>query len=420
MATSYETLGRESPAGLGEYGVILACLAGNFVCATPMLNSTFSLFLIPMADEFAWARSAVSLGLFVVAVVGVLAYPLAGRLADRFGVRRVVLWGNILFGVSLCALSRVAPTALSFYGTFLIIGLSATLCSTVLYAKVVAAWFNERRGLVLGLTAGVGNSLGSTVMPVFAASLIAGFGWRNAYVGLGLATIGIGFPVLTTLLRDRPGVTLPDHVKTDAQVGDGVDLAVAVRRVEYWILLGAIGMGAGALTALFGHVIPILLDRGMTIGVATMTLVVFAFTCMFWQIAFGWLLDRIQDPRLAMPFFLLPIAGAWLLITANGVPALIFGSMLMGLGLGTEYSLLPYWVPRYFGRRAYGAIYGSIYGVIALAMGLLPVLMDLSFDLSGDYRISIFAISTALAAGALLVTLLRPYRYSRAGEPVAC
>jgi MFS family permease len=52
------------------------------------------------------------------------------------------------------------------------------------YAKAIAAWFDRRRGLALGIAmSGVG--LGGFVMPQLAQALIDRVGWRGAYLILG-------------------------------------------------------------------------------------------------------------------------------------------------------------------------------------------------------------------------------------------
>jgi MFS family permease len=266
---------------------------------------------------------------------------------------------------------------------------------------------------MMGLTAGVGNGAGATVMPILAGALITSFGWRSAYQGFALVIVVIGFPTLWLLLRDRPNVPT---VATDAKMLEGVDLAEAARTPVFAVMLLSIGLGAGGLTAVFSHVVPILLDKGLSIEIATATIVSFALTCMFWQVVMGWLLDRVADPRIAAPFFLLPIGGLALLMRTDSPWALTGAGMLLGVGLGTEYGLLPYWVPRYFGRHAYGAIYGTIYGVIVLVMGVTPVLLDAVFDATGSYDRALYGVGAALLGGALLVLALRPYVYDRDGR----
>jgi len=84
----------------------------------------------------------------------------------------------------------------------------------VAYSRVVANWFDRRRGLALGLSsAGVG--VGAFIMPSMAHFLIEEYGWRQAYTALGCASLLIGAPVVALFLRGSPqevGLS-PDGVK---------------------------------------------------------------------------------------------------------------------------------------------------------------------------------------------------------------
>ena len=163
------------------------------------------------------------------------------------------------------------------------------------------------------------------------------------------------------------------------------------------------------MTAIFAHVVPMLLDRGVSARQATTVLATFSLVTAGWQIGMGYMLDRIPRPWIAAPFYLLALAGLILLESASSYPLLLLSGMLMGLGLGTEYGVLPYFLSRYFGTRHYGAISGSMYGVIVLTQGLTPFLMDIVFDVTGNYDIAIIAICIGLVLGAILITRLLPF-----------
>jgi len=357
----------------------------------------------------AYAFSAgVSGVLGVVALTGALCYPLAGRLADRYGARRIILFGNPLFAAALAALALNDGSLGRFYLLFTLVGISAAIPSTVLYTKVVSGWFRRRRGLFLGLSAGVGNGAGATVMPIVAAALIAAFGWRGAYVGLGLIVLLLGFPFLLLLLHDPPVAAAVDDA-TDAATGPGFSLGQARRTTTFWTILIAIALGAGSMTAVFAHVIPMLLDRGMPMSQATTVLSVLALVAVIWQVTIGHLLDRVRTPRIALPFYLCALVGVLLFQHAATLAELLAAAALMGIGLGTEYGVLPYYISRYFGLPSYGAIYGVIYGTVVLTMGITPFLMDRVFDASGSYDHAIYAIAVALALGGVLIGRLRPY-----------
>lgn len=388
-------------------GTIIACAVGNFVSATPMVNTVFGLFLIPLSQEFHWPRSGISAVLGIVAVVGALAYPAIGRLADLYGARRIVLVGNLLFAMAIATAALANGSLIQFYIIFTLIGLTAALPSTVLLTKVVSAWSVRRRGVYIGLTAGLGNGLGATLVPIFAQMLMSAEGWRATYVGLGVATAVIGFPILYALLREAPASLR----ESEAEIGhdEGLTLDEARRTPTFWMILLAIALGAGCMTAIFTHVIPMLIDRGMEPGKATSILVVFALVTVAWQVALGFVLDRVRSPRIVAPFYMAAFVGLALFAGSSSYPLLLVAGALMGIGLGTEYGVMPYYVSLYFGLKSYGAIYGVMYGTVVLVMGFTPFAMDAVFDLSGSYDIAIYAIEAALIVGAVLISRLRPY-----------
>ena len=389
-------------------GVVVACTVGNGVSVTPMVYTVFGLFLIPIATEFGWPRAGVSFVLLIIAIAGAIGYPIVGRLIDRYGARPVILTGNVLFAASVASVSLAEASRLQFYSAYALIGITAAIPSSVMFTKVIAGWFDQRRGLFLGIAGGLGNGIGAALSPLFVYALISSYGWRAGFQGIGAAIILIGFPVLYLLLRDPPqGVSrsATEHLEKTA----GFTLAEALKTSTFWIILAAIALGAGCMTAIFAHVVPMLLDRGVSAGQATTVLATFSLVTAGWQIGMGYILDRIPRPWIAAPFYLLALAGLILLESASSYPLLLLSGMLMGLGLGTEYGVLPYFLSRYFGTRHYGAISGSMYGVIVLTQGLTPFLMDIVFDVTGNYDIAIIAICIGLVVGAILITRLLPF-----------
>ena len=389
-------------------GVVFACTVGNGVSVTPMVYTVFGLFLIPISTEFDWSRSAVSFVLFIIAIAGAISYPIVGRLIDRYGARPVILTGNVLFAASIASVSLVEASRFQFYTVYALIGISAAIPSSVMFTKVIAGWFDQRRGLFLGIAGGLGNGVGAALSPLFVFALISSYGWRAGFQGIGAAIILIGFPVLYLLLRDPPrdvSRSTAEHLEKTA----GLSLSEALKTPVFWIILAAIALGAGCMTAIFAHVVPMLVDRGIPAGQATTVLATFSLVTAGWQIGMGYMLDRIPRPWIAAPFYLLALAGLILLESTSSYPLLLLSGLLMGLGLGTEYGVLPYFLSRYFGTRHYGAISGSMYGVIVLTQGLTPFLMDLVFDITGTYDPAIIVICIGLVLGAILITRLVPF-----------
>jgi MFS family permease len=390
-------------------GVAFACAVGYAMSMAPMVYTVFGLFLLPIAGEFNWPRSAVSLVLVFVAIAGALSNPIVGWLIDRYGARIVILSGIVAFAGSIALVSLIHASRLQLYAAYTLVGIAGTIPGNVTFTKVIAGWFDRNRGLFLGIVGGLGNGVGAALSPLFVHALISNYGWRAGYEGIGVLILAVGFPILFALLRDPPTAGIRDAGAHASSAGDST-LAQARSTTTFWIILAAIALGAGCMTAVFAHVVPMLLDRGMDADRATIVLATFSMVTAGWQIAMGFLLDRIPRPWIAAPFYLVALAGLILFASTTSYPRLILAGALMGIGLGTEYGVLPYFLSRYFGVRHYGSISGAVYGVTVLTQGITPFLMDLVFDLTGSYRQAIVVIGAGLLTGGLLILRLPPFR----------
>ncbi|MEQ8514696.1 MAG: MFS transporter, partial [Chromatocurvus sp.] len=363
-----------------------------------------------------WPRASVSLVLLIVSVAGMVSFPIIGRIIDRYGARWVIFAGTALFAAAVAMAGSTEASRLQFYLAYACIGVTAAIPSNVMFTKVIAGWFFERRGLALGIAGGLGNGVGAALSPLLAHFLISEYGWRAAYRGLGATIALVALPVLFMLLRDPPRgrvntarqrVSIPaSDAGADGPSSWGLGFSEAVRSRTFWLILVAIGVGAGCMTAVFAHVVPMLTDRGLSVSRATAVLATFSIVTALWQIGVGYSLDRFARPWIAAPFFLIAVVGLLVLETATNFTLLILAGALMGLGLGTEFAILPYFVSRYFGVAHYGVISGTLYGVVLLLQGLSPYLMGLAYDTQGSYGPAVPVIVVGLAFSALLILRL--------------
>src|SRR5208282_2906110 len=120
----------------------------------------------------------------------------------RFGVRQVMLPGVALFALATAGYSFLQSSPIAI--VYLIFGISGFIGAAqtpVGYATIIAKWFDLKRGLALGIAmAGVG--LGTALVPQLAGALIANFGWRMAYVGMGIAILILAFIPVALFMRD--------------------------------------------------------------------------------------------------------------------------------------------------------------------------------------------------------------------------
>lgn len=387
--------------------VLAACTIGNALNTTAAVHAVFGVFLVPLSQTFHWSRASISAALGLIAVAGAIIYPLAGRYADRHGARRMLILGNILFACALAALALTNGSLTQFYLTFAAIGIVGAIPNNAVFTRVVSEWFVDNRGVMLGISGGVGNSLGATLMPIVAAILLTTVGWRGAYLGVAVIVLVVGLPAAILLMRDAPR---GDQTQAGGgAIMDGLTLAQAARTTPFWLILASIAVGAGCMTAIFSHVVPIVGDRGFGLGVGTAVISTFALVCSIWQIVVGRLLDKVGTPKVVTPMYLMAIVGLGLLELGTAPWQLMLGGACLGIGLGSQYGSLAFFIARYFGLRNFGVIVGMMYSVIIVAQGATPILLDAAYDHQHTYRAALGAAALFLAVGAALVMLLPAY-----------
>jgi MFS family permease len=391
---------------MGGIGVVIGCAFGNLVSVTPVINGTFGVFLVPVTKALGWTRSEFSTVLLIMAIVGVIGYPLAGYLADRFGVRPVALIGNALFAACVAALSLSTSDRVLVYALYALTGLTATLSSCVLLMKPISLWFTRHRGLLFALTGAFGINIGISVMPFLVAGIMADYGWRAAYLGLAAFTFAVGLPSML-LLRNPPDSSPQPTSSTVALAG--LTVREARRLPVFWLLMFSVALGAGSLSAMLTHMIPMLTDRGISVTTAASIFATTALCNASWQIVIGMMLDRTSAPRFAGIFLLIAILGLILIGSTNSSTWLSAGAVLIGIGSGTEYGLLPCVIPRYFGVKSFSELYGTIFGVSILVSGLTPMLMGLAYDANGNYTFALIMIAVALLCSGTLLFLMPAY-----------
>ena len=401
--------GTAPPAGLkNPWWVVFGSTVGLIVGNGPIVFFTFGLFLGPVTKEFGWDRATFSSSLLVGHGFAAAAYPFLGRAIDRYGIRRVSLTSIVLFALSLASLSLTPASPAVFIAMAGLVGLCSAGQAPLPYAKAVTSWFDERRGLALGI-AMTGIGIGATLVPQFARGVIDAYGWRAGYVALAALMLTVAFPIVAIFIRE------PDSHARTATFGaaglPGLTVGESVRTANFWLLAIPVFLVVTSINGIVAHLVPLLTDRGIAIGQAASTLSAVGLSTIAGRLVSGYLLDRFFAPHVAAALFLLPLAGVGILAAGAGGTALLFAAIALGFGLGAEVDVIGFMVSRYFGLRSYGAIYGCMFAIFTVGTGLGPVLMGLSFDETRSYTLALSAFGLALVCASVVVSRLGRYTF---------
>jgi len=382
--------------------VVLACAVGMALGVATFLIYAFGVFIIPISTELDAGRGDVSLALTLGILGNLIAAPLIGMLSDRYGARKMILIGVVALSVTLASFSLVQNVKQLYLAALLMVIFAAGSGPSP-YARVISTWFNERRGLALGLTmAGLG--IGGAIAPVLSQALIDDYGWRMAYRYLGLIVLIVSFPVLFLIIRDRP------PKKVDVQE-EGLSVGASVRKGAFWIMaigffLVALGNSGGLV-----HLAPLLTDAGLTPQRAAFYAFVMGVGVTIGRASGGFLLDKFHAPYVAIGFLFGPVL-AYLYFLSGIDPAYaLIPVLLFGIGMGAEFDIIPYLITRYFGLKNFGAIYGIQIVTFSLGTGMGPAVMGFGYDKYGSYDPTLVFAIGVLVLGSVLLTRLRTYQF---------
>lgn len=403
----------DAARGYGEFRrgwtVVLASLLGIGLGLSPLPFYTMGVFAPQLTKAFGWSISQIMAAITVTSLMTLWAGPVVGMLAVRFGARRVALTSLVLFSLAFMSLALSTASLTQFYLTWAAIAILGAGTLPITWTRAVNAWFDARKGLALGIAL-MGTGVFGVVSKPLTAWLIGGWGWRAAYVGLGLLPLLIAWPVAFALFRDTDTAHPQAATRAALQPG-GLTLRQAFRDWRFWLLAGALLPVSLALGGPVPNMENILTHGGVTPGDVLRLTPLIGLSALTGRIVGGWLLDRFWGPAVGFVILSLPGISCWLLAQ----PTLEFGQaaagiLLIGFALGVEYDLMAFFVARYFGLRSYSAIYGVLYVAFALGAGLGPLLFGWAYDSTGSYRVALYGAFAALLASAAALLLLGRYR----------
>ena len=398
-----------------RWWVVFAGVCGLMVGSGAINIFAFAVFLKPVSEELHITRSFFSSAVALHSTLGIVTTFALGFLLDRYGTRRIMIPGLLLCAVAVGLYSTIRATPFWYiYLLFAFNGSVFVVQSPIAYSNCVAQWFDRSRGLALGIsTAGVG--LGVFVIPRLAAYLIGAYGWREAYLGLGIAVLVIAWLPVSIFLRE------PQAYRTaEARIArrsatahlPGVPAKEAFKTSgRFWILTLAFCLGVIAINGTLTHLVAFLTDRGVPTPAAVAVLSYSGIALILGRMFAGWCLDRFWGPYVAIACFVIPMFGIGLLASGAGGLVPTAGAVLCGAGIGAEIDLMAFFVSRYYGMKEYAKIYGVMFGFFVFATGVAPFFSGLSFDWYHSYIPVFMVYEGLLLITCVLFLTLGPYPY---------
>ena len=376
--------------GIGSLG-IFASGAGQ--------SHTFSPFIPVISKDLQISSTSITSAYMIATLFAAFLLPKMGKLVDKYGPRIVLIYTIILLGIG-CMIFGAAANFLMLavaFGFLRFFGQGSLMLGS---ANIITQWFDKKRGFALGLM-GLGFAISMGLHPPISDFLITHYGWRQAWVIIGLSTWIIMLPPLIFLAINKPEDVnmLPDGVASNPKNTSknnkifGLTLNEALKEKSFYILSFSFFSISTLVTALHFFQVTIL---SQYFNMPSSTAAALFIPTMIAMIIFipiaGKILDKFQTHNIIGLALLVTTASLMSITFATNTTYALIYSIIFGINNAFNLSLFGYIWPRYFGRLHVGSIQGTgqMVLVVGASIGAMPfaAAMDLGYDLLNTIRFS--------------------------------
>jgi MFS family permease len=351
------------------------------------------MFIRQYAAEFGWTRGEIALQAMSTLSAGLLA-PIVGRMADRFGVRPIIIASITGFALTCIGMANQTGDIRLYYVLYFLLVFFGLGTGGLAWTRFVSAAFDKSRGLALSVSLSL-ITFAAMAAPPAMQWIIAEHGWRMAWYALGALCFGMGLVALA-IAPKKESVRGPS-------LGNVSTLKHAARVPAFW--LAVIGMFLINIPSggIMNQMNALISDKGFTDADAALVMSAFGLSVLIGRLIAGLCLDRFPTGLVAFVSMALPALGCALLTSLGGgvVVAVIAGIVLAGLSQGAEGDIGPYLVAKRFGFGAFAGINGALGAATIAGTAGGTILFGRSFDSTGNYDFALWVGAAAFIAGAL-------------------
>lgn len=370
-------------------------------------NYVTNVFSPHLIAEFGWKKSEFAL-LGLIIIVAVICQPIAGRLADIFGVRRIALIGVIGAPLLFLALSQMSGSFTLFFGiNILQVILVGSTTSVVVYTRLIAREFSLARGVALGIAASAPAVCGAFAAPIM-ASFIEQYGWRTGYVGVAATVAVMGLCAIALIPSGEGSAQRGGGEQKPPAARAPIDYRLLVRDRAFQLIMAGMLLCNLTITLQMTQISILLQDIGVSARTASFFISMYAVGVVAGRLLCGVALDRFAPHIVSAVAMSAPALG--LFILASGTDAQILVALaisVLGLSLGAEGDVGAYLVMRYFDASIYSSVVGLVLAALSVSGVIGTLLLSGTLELSGNFRLFLLISGVSALIGGLLFLLLR-------------
>ena len=394
------------------YGWIIVGIANIGIFSSgPGQSHTFSVFVEPISQDLQLSSASIASAYGLATLIAAFLLPYMGKLIDRYGARFSLIIISIILGIS-CIFFGAASNFLMLtvgFGFLRFFGQGSLMLGC---ANLVSQWFDSKRGFAMSLMA-LGFGMSMAVHPPLSQLLIDEYGWKYAWIILGVSTWIIMVPALFILAWNNPeniglkpdGEKKTKLTKDEVQVIEGLNLKEALKENSFYIL-AAMWFGMAMLvTTLHFYQVTILTNQGISTEYAASLFTISAVAMVVFMPLVGKFFDNFPTKYVLATGLLINSISLISITYSNNDAYSLFYAISFGINNAFSMTMFGYIWPRYFGRKRLGSIQGTgqMIGVIGASLGPLPV--GFAIDYLGSSLVTIRCLSVYPIIMAIIIIM---------------
>ena len=373
-------------------GTIITQFALGSVYTWSLFNGALSAKLGAPVSQVAFSFGLLSLGLAISSSV-------AGKLQERFGVKRVTMASGILLGLGFFLTAHSNNLMMLWLSAGVLVGL-ADGAGYLLTLSNCVKWFPERKGLISAFAIG-SYGLGSLGFKFIDTHLLETVGLEKTFVIWG-AIVLVMIVFGATLMKDAPK---QEVITSNAVVEKDYTPADSMRKPQYWML--AVMFLTACMSGLY--VIGVAKDIAQSLAhldaiSAANAVTVISIANLSGRLVLGILSDKIARIRVITIGQVIALVGMAALLFAPLNAVTFFAAIAcVAFNFGGTITVFPSLVSEFFGLNNLAKNYGVIY----LGFGIGSICGSIIASLFGGFYVTFYVIFALLILSLALSTTIR-------------
>ena len=399
------------------YGWIIVGVANIGIFSSgPGQSHTFSVFVEPISKDLQLSSASIASAYGLATLIAAFLLPYMGKIIDKYGARVSLIIISIILGVS-CIFFGAASNFLMLtvgFGFLRFFGQGSLMLGC---ANLVSQWFDSKRGFAMSLMA-LGFGMSMAIHPPLSQFLIDEYGWKYAWIFLGISTWIIMVPALFILAWNSPeqiglkqdGAKQFNFKTNKIEVIEGLNLTEAFKEHSFYILASMWFGMAMLVTTLHFYQVTILTSQGITTEFAANLFTVSAIAMVIFMPLVGKFFDNYPTKYVLATGLLINSISLLSITYSSNEAYSLFYATSFGINNAFSMTMFGYIWPRYFGRKHLGSIQGigQMIGVIGASLGPLPVGFAIDYFGSSLVTIRYLSIYPIIMAIVIILFLRSP------------